>query len=336
MPERFPAGDEPRAETGRGGWQRRLARAELLLNRRSSSPRARRILLIVALAAFLIISAVSFDALRGGVHFHLWAFLVLAFLATPLMLLVNAEEYRAVGAVAGQHVTWVEGLRLTALTTAANLLPLPGGVLIRTQALRQKGSTYKRALYGNAAAGVAWVAMGLLAIGVLFVATGERRVAGIVMLVLGVLAIAGLWRMLRRTDGAVAGIHLLRLLLVELATVGVSAFSIELAFAMLGFSVTAAQDVALAGAVIISSAIGIFPAGLGLREALAGAIGAAVDLRAAEAVAAIAAERVAILVGMALLTGALLGTWGAGRRQLQELRSDRLGADDDAPSNATL
>lgn len=323
-------------ESGRDLWQRRLARVELLLNRRSSSPRVRRVLLIVALAAFLIISAVSFDALRGGVHFHLWAFVGLAFGATPLMLLVNAEEYRAVGAVAGQRVGWVEALRLTALTTAANLFPLPGGVLIRTQALRQKGSSYKRALYGNAAAGMAWVAMGLLAVGALFVATGERRIAGVVMLVIAVLATAGLWMALRRTDGAVAARHLLRLLLVELVTVGVSAFSIELAFAMLGFHVTAAQDVALAGAVIISSAIGIFPAGLGLREALAGAIGAAVELRSAEAVAAIAAERVAILVGMAVITGTLLATWRGGRRALHDVRTKALERSADERTGAAL
>jgi hypothetical protein len=172
--------------------------------------------------------------------------------------------------------------------------------------------------------------MGLLAIGALFVATGERRLAGVVMLVLAVVSVAGLWLMLRRTDGAVAGRHLLRLLVVELATVAVSAFSIELAFAMLGFDVTLAQDVALAGAVIISSAIGIFPAGLGLREALAGAIGAAVDLRAAEAVAAIAAERVAILLGMAVVTGALLASWRSGRDQLHDLRAEGLAGDEPA------
>jgi hypothetical protein len=180
--------------------------------------------------------------------------------------------------------------------------------------------------------------MGLLAIGALFVATNERRTAGVVMLVLALLAVAGLWLMLHRTDGAVAGRHLLRLLVVELATVAVSAFSIDLAFAMLGFDVTLAQDVALAGAVIISAAIGIFPAGLGLREALAGAIGAAVDLRAAEGVAAVAAERVAILLGMAVVTGVLLAGWRGGRQRLQALRDEGTGteAGDEQPADATL
>lgn len=335
MPERPATGEPPRPEgQGSSGWQRRLARAELLLNRTSASPRARRTLLVVALVAFLAISAVSFDSLRGGLHFHWWAFLLLAFGATPLMLLVNCEEYRAVGAVAGQNVGWIEGLRLTVLATAANLFPLPGGVLIRTQALRQKGSSYKRALYGNAAAGIAWVAMGLLAVGALFVATGERRVAGIVMLALAVVSVALLWRALRRTDGAAAVRHLLRLLIVELVTVGVSALSVVLAFAMLGFHVTAAQAVALAGAVIISTAIGIFPAGLGLREALAGAIGAAVNLRAVEAVAAIAAERVAILVGMAVLTAVLLASWRAGRQQLHGLTSQAQLAREESAADA--
>ncbi|HVX19245.1 MAG TPA: hypothetical protein VHA73_14545 [Acidimicrobiales bacterium] len=297
----------PPAPTGRlDRAKAKLLRLEDALNRHTSSPSARRWLLIGALVLFVVISAVSFESLKGGVHFHLWAFLVLALVATPLTVAVNAAEYRAAAAVAGHQVGWPAALRLTVLSIAANLLPLPGGVAIRTQAMRQLGSTYKRALFANAAAGLAWVGVGCLAIGALLAATDERLVAGIVLLVIGLATLLALWRSLLRNDAREASRHLGRLVWVELLTVGVSAGSIALGFAMLGFHVSAAQAVALAGSVILSTAIGIFPAGLGIRELLAGAIGAVVDLRAVTAVAAVAAERVAILIGMAITSVVVL------------------------------
>ncbi len=204
-------------------------------------------------------------------------------------------------------------------------------MLIRTQALRQAGSTYRRALFANAAAGAAWVAMGLLSIGALFTAQDERRPAGVAMVATALAVVLGLAFALHRSCRDDTPRLLARLLAVELVTVGASAASIALGFAMLGFGIRPVQAVALAGSVIVSTAIGIFPAGLGLREALAGTIGAAVHLPAAKAVAATAAERVAQLLGMAGCAAILLfGSWrsaGAGEA-LAEAAADPLARSD--------
>ena len=93
---------------------------------------------------------------------------------------------------------------------------------------------------------------------------------------------------------------------VETLTVVITAVRIWLAFAMIGKTATPAQAVAQTSAVIIAAAVGIFPSGLGLRELLAGAVGAVVGLDAAAAVAATAADRVAAQIGLAVLAGGLL------------------------------
>ena len=58
-----------------------------------------------------------------------------------------------------------------------------------------------------------------------------------------------------------------------------SAARVYLAFLLIGLSATFLQSTALTAAQIIAAAIGIFPAGLGLREALAGVIGSFVHVR---------------------------------------------------------
>src|SRR5918997_866564 len=57
---------------------------------------------------------------------------------------------------------------------------------------------------------------------------------------------------------------------------------------------------AISGSTVIAAMVGIAPAGLGLREAIAGGIAAAVDVPAAAAVAASAVDRVASQIGLLL------------------------------------
>ena len=286
-------------------WKSRLSRFESAFNQRSSSPKAKRWLLGVALVLFGVISYFSFRSLDKS-QFRWWILPILAFVTTPLTVFANAAEYRVMGAISNRHIRWLESARLTILATAANLLPSPGGIMVRTQALRQEGTSYKRALAANAAAGIAWAGMGCLAVGALMVTDAHKRVLSIALLVASVVLIVGVYRLLKRANPHHAIGHLSALMVVETLTVVITAVRIWLAFAMIGKTATPAQAVAQTSAVIIAAAVGIFPSGLGLRELLAGAVGAVVGLDAAAAVAATAADRVAAQIGLAVLAGGLL------------------------------
>lgn len=288
-------------------WTARLSRAEASINRVSTAPRVRPWLLIAALLLFVSLSAASFSSLPHDLHFHWWLLLVLVVVTTPVTVAANAAEYRVIAAVADISTTWPGAIRLSVLANAANLLPLPGGVAIRTQALRQRGSSYKRALAANAAAGLAWAGTGCIAIASLFLASGIDLAAVLALAAGGAGALALTRYMIKRaTNGRSLYVRFGQLLLVEGFTVLVSGTRIYVAFHAIGLSISPAQAVALSGSEIIAAAIGIAPAGLGIREAVAGGIGAAVGVDLAQAVAAMAYDRIAGQLGMALLSGVFL------------------------------
>ncbi len=259
----------------------------------------------MALVLFIIISFFSFRSLDKS-EFRWWILPILAFVTTPLTVFANAAEYRVMGAISNRHIRWVESARLTILATAANLLPIPGGIMVRTQALRQEGTSYKRALAANAAAGIAWAGMGCVAVGALLTTDREERWFSVGLLIAAVVLISSVWRLLKRANPVHAVGHMTSLMAVEALTVIITTVRIWLAFALIGKSATPAQAVALTSSVIIAAAVGIFPSGLGLRELLAGAVGAVVNLPAAESVAATAADRVAAQIGLIVLAGGLL------------------------------
>jgi hypothetical protein len=292
--------------------------AEAGLNRFTKSRMARRWLLPIGLLIFLAVTVVSFASLRNGVHLHWWAVgIVLA--VTPLTVMINAAEYRVMGDINGHRIGWLSASRLTVFATAANLLPLPGGVLIRTQALRMRGSSYRHALLANAVAMLAWIGVGSVVIGALLLST--HLVAAIVLLVVGVGVVLACAVLLRGLQLASPYALLGRLLIIELVKVALNGVRIYFAFRCIGYTASPAQAVALTAANILAAAVGIFPSGLGLREGLAGLIGAAMSVSLAEAVATTAADRVISQVGLVIVVGMLLATgrrWGMG---LQSLRA---------------
>jgi hypothetical protein len=291
--------------------------AESRLNRLTRSPVARRWLLPIGLVIFVVITVLSFLSLRNGVHLRWWAVgVVLA--ATPVTVLINAAEYRLMGQINGHRIGWISASRLTVFATAANLLPLPGGVLIRTQALRMRGSSYRHALLANAVAMLAWIGVGSLVIGALLLST--HLVAAIVLFVVGVGTVLACAVLLRGLHLASPHALLGRLLIVELVKVALNGVRIYFAFRCIGYTASPAQAVALTAANILAAAVGIFPSGLGLREGLAGLIGAAMSVSLAEAIATTAADRVISQVGLVIVVGMLLATgrrWGMGLQSLK-------------------
>jgi hypothetical protein len=282
----------------------RLKRLEEIFNDRAGSARSRQWLLACAFVLFVVISVLAFRALPDGVRLRWGVLPLLVLVTTPLSVLANAAEFRVMGAINGHDIGWLSAARLTVIAGAANLLPLPGGIVIRTQALRKAGSSYRHALAANAAAGLAWIGMGSLAIAVLFVR--DRRLAAALLMVVGLACLVAVRAILHRIDRATSTRYLAQLIVIELATVVVSGARIFLAFRLIGLTASAAQSIALTASQIVAAAVGVFPAGLGLREALAGGIGSAVHLPLSASVAATAADRIAGQLGLAGLAAALL------------------------------
>lgn len=264
---------------------------------RAFSARSKRWLLPVALLAFVVTAVVAFRSLPEGLDVRLWPLVLSAVAVTPLSTAANAAEFAATAKVLGAPVGAREALRVAVLSSAANLLPVPGAVAVRTHWLRRAGG-YRRSFAVTAGAGICWLGTAVFAAGVAD-AIVNTRAAALAPIAIG-LAIVGASAVMIRRSAADADAWWL-VLASEVAQVAVGAARLALAVAALGVPVSIAQGLGLAVAPVAASAFGVLPGGLGLREAIAASIAALVDLPAAVGGAAAAVDRILGLVVVALL-----------------------------------
>jgi hypothetical protein len=99
-----------------------------------------------------------------------------------------------------------------------------------------------------------------------------------------------------------------RVFAIELVSVTITSVRFWLTLHAIGLGGSFAQGATLAAIAIVSTAAGIFPGGLGLRELLSSLIGPAVGLSAAGATVVTAVERVLGLLMLGLVTAVIVVT----------------------------
>jgi uncharacterized membrane protein YbhN (UPF0104 family) len=275
-------------------------------------------LLLIAVVLFLVASAVGAANLPPVETSIRWpVLLLLPLIGVPATVATNAWEYSVTARLLGHRIPPPDAARVSVLSTAANLLPIPGAVLVRSRALNQRGTGMGSALSITTAIGIAWVGVTAVLAGGLQLFVGEPALGaavlagGLVVLVLsGLLAARTRGVTLHRRDiGTV--------LAVEVVAVLVAATRLQLVLWGLGYSPGVDQSLALSLAGSLGSAVGFLPAGLGVREVLAAGIGPIVGLPAAVSLVATAVDRVLGLVVLAAIAGVLVAT-GAGTPQLED------------------
>jgi uncharacterized membrane protein YbhN (UPF0104 family) len=267
---------------------------------RRPSPRTERLLLAVAAIAMVIGAVVAAREDALSLRELRWApLLVAGAVGVPLTAATNAGEYWISARAAGLRLKPMEALRTTVIATAANLLPLPGGPLVRIQALRTGGVSGRGSAQVTAAAGATWVAVAGLGAALGAQIAGAAPGAVIPLTILGVVAAFAGAGLLRAATVAgsdwrrVAG----RLVAIEVVSVGVSAARLYLLLLAIGAPATTSSAVVLALAGVLATAVGVVPAGLGVREGLSALLAVAVALPATIGFAVSLLDRV---VGLAI------------------------------------
>lgn len=276
---------------------------------------------VLAVAALLFVAAFVFGlrAVPEDLQLTVWPLVGLALVAVPLANVANGLEYATAARIGGHAVPVGEALEVSVLSSAANLLPLPGAALVRVRAMRRRGSSYRQALAVTALVGGAWLATSLVLAGGLLAAPrpGEvDDVAALAVLGCGVtgVALAGI-AVRRLVPAGQAAVLAAGLLAAEALAVAVAALRYLLVLGALGLDVTLEQAVALSVASVLASALGFVPGGLGLREALAGVIAGLVGLPVATGVLAAAVDRLVGLPVLAALSAGIVARGGADRRR---------------------
>lgn len=260
-------------------------------------------LMILAVALFVVFTIVAFRHLPHIDKPLRWELILVAgLLIVPIITVLNALEFRLMAHFAAHHPPLLEILQVTILGSAANLLPVPGAVVVRVADLRKAGVRVTHSLNLTVIIGLTWVgaACALGGVAEIFSHVDFALVALAFSAGLLGIAVVMLWRILDR-GSRIAGT--LQLLAIESAFVLLQAFRLFLIAAALRFNVSYAQSTTLVIAAVSAAAIGFLPAGLGAREAIAAALAPLVGFPAAVGLVITAIDRIVNLVVLLVFAG---------------------------------
>ncbi len=265
---------------------------------RPRSPRTDRVLLAIAAAVFIGATGWAWQQLPPEERSFSAGWLAVALTLALVTLLMNALEFGVSAELRGFRSPTQNSWRVSVLGSAANLLPVPGAVVVRAQALRQLGERTSGAVIVTGLVGLVWLATAAVAAGLLLLATPSHRTLGAAFLGVGAITIIVSVAVLSRGGGQRS--TLARLIAIEFVSVlvsGVRLYAVARA-ADLAIDLSAALTISLGG--ILSHVVGIFPGGLGLKELVSGAFGTLVGVSASVGVLASAIDRLVVYGALAI------------------------------------
>jgi hypothetical protein len=186
---------------------------------------------------------------------------------------------------------------VTVLSTAASILPIPGGAAVRTVALSNGGKAYGAAIRITVLVGLSWVGVaaaiacgGFLLMSMIHFAV----IAAAISLTALTIALVPL-----RTGQRAGVSQILGLLTTQFLLAAVGGTRLALCFEALGKPLQIEQAMVLILAPVVSAIIGVAPGGLGLTELTAAGLAALIGVPAAVAFIAAALNRLTGLIFIA-------------------------------------
>lgn len=261
----------------------------------------RRRLGLVALLVFLVATGIAVGHLPQVSLSGEWISLLVPLVVVTVAL--NAFEFHLVARLSGVRVGARRAVEVTILSRAANLLPLPGGAVVRAHDLASDGGGWSAPTRALVATAVASLGVSLAAAAAAVGLIGRSLVAG--LLALAAAGATGLVLLLVPTPRERTGRWALALLALRAVFVLVAGLRFFVVCRALGLYVPLVTALAFSLASSVASAVGVFPDGLGIREMVAGAVAPLVGVEVAVGVSVTALDRVVSFVLVAAVAGVL-------------------------------
>ena len=245
-------------------------RSRFLARRAQPLPRrAQTIVTIVTVAVLVVASIWAWHSAHLSFETIKWVPIIVAFLVgAPATLILKMFEYDAAARLIGSRAGPRRALEVAIISSAANLLPLPGSLVVTTRSLSEQGATYGSAALASTIPGLAWLGLSGVIGGVSIVIAGNLFI-GLAVAAAGCVCVGVTAAMFLRSAPEHGRPQLaLRIFLVEGTWVVLGGFRMWLVLEAIGVSATPAQVLALAVTGAMSVAIGFLPSGIGAREAL--------------------------------------------------------------------
>ncbi len=214
----------------------------------------------------------------------------------PLLLLglvvlvsyaVVSLEFQLVGRALDINIDRPTAIVTTTIATAANMLPLPGAVITRIVVLKKGGAGSVAAVRVLAAVGGLWLGVSMTAAGLGLASI--RGLAALGLVAVGVAA-ATVGALILHRFGA-DNRTVAALIATEATMTALGALRFWLALRGLGIDGSVSEVVSVGIAAPLSTAVGLVPAGLGVKEGIAVVLGSLSGLGGAEAGVAAALDR---------------------------------------------
>jgi hypothetical protein len=259
-----------------------------------SNPRVRRAILLIAVLGFAAGIAVSIRAHPGIFSdLQLSPVLLVVAIVIPATVFLNAYEFLLSARLIGRRISLPSALETTIIGSVANMLPLPGGSIVRVAALKAAGANLKHGISTIVFVTLIWLGVAFTYAGAWVIVLGKTLVGG--LFVVGGLAVlvasfATTLRLLKQWQVP------MQIIATKLVLILLDASRNYLCFLALGADGNFAQASALAVSGVLGSAVSVVPAGLGVREGVAAAMAPIVGLAASSAFLAVSLSR---LLGLA-------------------------------------
>lgn len=227
---------------------------------------------VMAILAVLVVAAAIWSAVRLGISpaDFKWLPLVGAAVLSIFGPLISAAEYRAGLWLIGRDTDSRTAVQVSVFGTLANILPLPGGFLVRLKAMTEQGARARAAAGAQLLVGLVWLTMS----GVLVAIALPRWRLLLVAVTIALFGVCGIMayrnKYSPRALVAVVGI--------ETVFLASAAARFYLVLAGLGIVVSGKAALALAASGPLAAATGIIPGSLGVFEAISAGLAALADM----------------------------------------------------------
>lgn len=251
---------------------------------RLKSPKIRFTVTLIALSIFIYGLLVFSENQSIGEISIAYSFPILFFLL-PATAIINSIRYKLSAQAINREKKFKDCFEITTYGTLSNLLPIPGGIIVRTTNLKtQPGESYKSALFITLFSSILSAAFTVtIATTAFSLHQGSPLFSIFPLTLLVAIIIFGL-----NTYNSKA---IQKLTLLEVTSTLIDATRIFFCFMIISQAISITESVILSGASVLGSTISIIPAGLGIKEFAGAYMATFISISSSSAFIALAINR---------------------------------------------
>lgn len=253
---------------------------------------------VYVILAIIFTSGLVFSINRAPgllTQLKIWPLLVVALFGMPFTVILNAANLRVCGRIVSNVQPFITSLRITVASMAANLLPIPGSLVVRAGALKSDKSRYKNIailLFGTSAL---WIAASCLAVSGIIAFRHSLMSLG--LLIIGLILFTVFVASMRQNHANLTDFR--DLVAIQAGMLLITATRMWLCLIALGIYIEWTDSFVFSLAPALGSAFGFAPGGIGIREWTTAGLAPLIGVLPAAGFLAAVANRIA---GMAALS----------------------------------